>query len=271
MSTPQKIAVLEHLRELRNRFIKSLLALLVGTSIAAVFTFRVLEFLKGPAGDTPLIQTAPTEFIATYFKVALLGGFILAMPVVLYQMLMFAAPGLTPREKRYVLVSLPGIILLFAAGVVFAWFVLVPPAINFFFTFGSSGASSPPTWLPSSLHFLCAFGGDVVEPFIRIDRYINFILMFTLWVGLSFQTPLVMTLLARLGIVKPTSFARRRKLAILGAFIAAAIVTPTVDPFIQTALASPIIVLYEIGIWLSKLANLRRLKAAERRMLELEQ
>ena len=249
MSTPQKIAVLEHLRELRNRFIKSLLALVVGTGIAAVFTFRVLEFLKGPAGDTPLVYIDPTEFITTYFKVALLGGLILAMPVILYQMIMFAAPGLTPREKRYLFVSLPGIVLSFAAGLVFAWFVLLPPAVNFLFN----------------------FGGDVAEPQIRIGRYVNLILALSLWVGLSFQTPLVMTLLARLGVVKPSSFAKRRKVAVLGAFIAAAIFTPTFDPLNQTLLASPIIVLYEIGIWLSKLANRRRLKAAERRMLELEQ
>jgi sec-independent protein translocase protein TatC len=171
------------------------------------------------------------------------------MPVVLYQMIMFAAPGLTPREKRYVLVSVPGIILSFAAGVVFAWFILIPPALN----------------------FLLTFGGDVAEANIRIGRYINLILALTLWVGLSFQTPLVMTLLSRLGVVKPSSFAKRRKMAIVGAFIAAAVFTPTFDPVNQTLLASPIIVLYEIGIWLSKLANRRRVKAAEKRMLELEQ
>ena len=249
MSAPDKISILGHLNELRSRFIKSLLALLVGTGISAVFTFRVLEFLKGPAGDTPLVYIDPTEFITTYFKVALLGGFILAMPVVLFQMIMFAAPGLTPREKRYVLVSVPGIILSFAAGVVFAWFILIPPALN----------------------FLLNFGGDVAEANIRIGRYINLILALTLWVGLSFQTPLVMTLLSRLGVVKPSSFAKRRKLAIVGAFVAAAIFTPTFDPFNQTLLASPIIVLYEIGIWLSKLANRRRIKAAEKRILELEQ
>ena len=249
MSAPDKISILGHLNELRSRFIKSLIALVVGTGISAVFTFRVLEFLKGPAGDTPLVYIDPTEFITTYFKVALLGGFILAMPVVLYQMVMFAAPGLTPREKRYVLVSVPGIILSFAAGVVFAWFILIPPALN----------------------FLLNFGGDVAEANIRIGRYINLILALTLWVGLSFQTPLVMTLLSRLGVVKPSSFAKRRKLAIVGAFVAAAIFTPTFDPFNQTLLASPIIVLYEIGIWLSKLANRRRIKAAEKRMLELEQ
>ncbi len=248
MSAPDKISILGHLNELRSRFIKSLIALVVGTGISAVFTFRVLEFLKGPAGDTPLVYIDPTEFITTYFKVALLGGFILAMPVVLYQMVMFAAPGLTPREKRYVLVSVPGIILSFAAGVVFAWFVLIPPALN----------------------FLLNFGGDVAEANIRIGRYINLILALTLWVGLSFQTPLVMTLLSRLGVVKPASFAKRRKMAIVGAFIAAAVFTPTFDPVNQTLLASPIIVLYEIGIWLSKLANRRRVKAAEKRMLELE-
>ena len=249
MSAPDKVSILGHLNELRSRFIKSLIALVVGTGISAVFTFRVLEFLKGPAGDTPLVYIDPTEFITTYFKVALLGGFILAMPVVLYQMVMFAAPGLTPREKRYVLVSVPGIILSFAAGVVFAWFVLIPPALN----------------------FLLNFGGDVAEANIRIGRYINLILALTLWVGLSFQTPLVMTLLSRLGVVKPASFAKRRKMAIVGAFIAAAVFTPTFDPVNQTLLASPIIVLYEIGIWLSKLANRRRVKAAEKRMLELEQ
>ena len=249
MSAPDKISILGHLNELRSRFIKSLIALVVGTGISAVFTFRVLEFLKGPAGDTPLVYIDPTEFITTYFKVALLGGFILAMPVVLYQMIMFAAPGLTPREKRYVLVSVPGIILSFVAGVVFAWFILIPPALN----------------------FLLTFGGDVAEANIRIGRYINLILALTLWVGLSFQTPLVMTLLSRLGVVKPNSFAKRRKMAIVGAFIAAAVFTPTFDPVNQTLLASPIIVLYEIGIWLSKLANRRRVKAAEKRMLELEQ
>ena len=249
MSAPDKISILGHLNELRSRFIKSLIALVVGTGISAVFTFRVLEFLKSPAGDTPLVYIDPTEFITTYFKVALLGGFILAMPVVLYQMIMFAAPGLTPREKRYVLVSVPGIILSFAAGVVFAWFILIPPALN----------------------FLLTFGGDVAEANIRIGRYINLILALTLWVGLSFQTPLVMTLLSRLGVVKPSSFAKRRKMAIVGAFVAAAVFTPTFDPVNQTLLASPIIVLYEIGIWLSKLANRRRVKAAEKRMLELEQ
>ena len=154
-----------------------------------MFTFRVLEFLKGPAGDTPLVYIDPTEFITTYFKVALLGGFILAMPVVLFQMIMFAAPGLTPREKRYVLVSVPGIILSFAAGVVFAWFILIPPALN----------------------FLLNFGGDVAEANIRIGRYINLILALTLWVGLSFQTPLVMTLLSRLGVVKPSQFCQEEE------------------------------------------------------------
>ncbi len=251
MSAPEKISILEHLRELRSRFIKSLLALLIGTGVVAAppVTRTIMDFLAQPAGDVVLVQIDPTEYITTYFKVAIIGGFILAMPIIIYQMAMFAAPGLTRKEKRYMIVSLPGIVLSFAAGAVFTWFILLPPAF----------------------HFLLSFGEGIVEPQIRISRYINLILVLTTWVGLSFQTPLVMTLLARLGIVKPASFAKRRKVAILGAFIAAAVFTPTFDPVNQTLLASPIIVLYEIGIWLSKIANRRRLKAAESRMLELKQ
>lgn len=249
MSAPQKLSILEHLRELRSRFIKSLLALVLGTGVAAAFTFPVMDFLKKPAGDVTLVYIDPTELITTYFKVAILGGLILAMPIVLYQMAMFAAPGLTSKEKRYMIVSLPGIVISFMAGAVFTWFILLPPAF----------------------HFLLNFGEGVAEPQIRISRYINLILVLTTWVGLSFQTPLVMTLLARLGVVKPSSFAKKRKMAIIGAFIAAAIFTPTFDPINQTLLASPIIVLYEMGIWLSKLANRRRLKSAEQRMLELNQ
>ena len=124
-----------------------------------------MEFLKGPAGDTPLVYIDPTEFITTYFKVALLGGFILAMPVVLYQMVMFAAPGLTPREKRYVLVSVPRHHPLLCRR---CSVCLVRP-------------NSP------ALNFLLNFGGDVAEANIRIGRYINLILALTLWVGLSFQ------------------------------------------------------------------------------------
>ena len=247
MIEPTNLPIMEHLRELRSRLIKSVAALLVGTGIAAGLTFPILEFLKKPADGVTLVYIDPTELITTYFKVAMLGGLIIAMPVILYQMAMFVSPGLTGKERRLLLAALPAIFISFIAGLVFTWFVLLPP----------------------SLGFLLNFGSDIAEPQIRISRYINLIIMLSFWVGISFQTPLVMLVLARLGIVSPRTFARRRKLAVLGAFVAGAVFTPTFDPVNQTLLASPIIVLYEVGIWLARLASWRRRKAAdESRMLK---
>ena len=240
MRDPNQLTIIEHLSELRSRIIKCVLALIVGTSIAAALTFPILKFLRRPAGDVDLIYIDPTELISTYFKVAIIGGLVLAMPIILYQAAMFVAPGLSSKEKRYVLASLPAILVAFAAGVVFTWFILLPP----------------------SLHFLLNFGSDIAEPQIRISRYINLILMLSVWVGVSFQTPFVMLVLARVGIVSPRGFARRRKFAVLGAFVAGAVFTPTFDPINQTLLASPIIVLYEVGIWISRLASRQRHKAA---------
>lgn len=240
MRGPNQFTLIEHLSELRSRVIKCVLALIAGTAVAVVFTFPILTFLKRPAGDVALVYIDPTELISTYFKVAVVGGLILAMPIILYQIAMFVSPGLSSKEKRYVMASLPAILIAFGAGVIFTWFILLPPA----------------------LHFLLNFGSDVAEPQIRISRYINLILMLSVWMGVSFQTPFVMLVLARAGIVTPKGFARRRKFAVLGAFVAGAIFTPTFDPVNQTLLASPIIVLYEFGIWLSRLASRQRRKAA---------
>lgn len=259
MKAQGKQTIFEHLTELRSRLIKSVIALVVGTGISAGLAYPVLQFLKRPAGDVDLVYIYPTEFVSTYFKVAVLGGFILAMPVILYQIAMFVAPGLTSKEKRYVAVSLPVVLLCFAAGVFFTWFVLLPPALGFLLN-------------PPDVAFLgwVLYGGDVAEPQIRISGYIDLILMLSFWMGVSFQTPLLMLILARLGIVSPKGFARKRKFAVLGAFVAGAIFTPTIDPLNQTLLASPIIVLYEVGIWLSKLAAGQRRKAADRATEALE-
>ena len=248
MKEQHRQTILEHLVELRSRLIKSVIALAVGTGIAAGLTFPVLRFLKRPAGDVALVYIDPTELIGTYFKVAILGGLIIAMPVVLYQLIMFVAPGLTAREKRYVGVALPAALLCFVGGVFFTWYVLLPPALNFLFSFGSS----------------------VAEPQIRISRYIHLVIMLSFWTGMSFQTPLVMVIFARLGIVSPKGFAKRRKFAVLGAFVAGAIFTPTFDPINQTLLASPIIVLYELGIWLSKLAARQRRRSTNQAADALE-
>ncbi len=165
-------------------------------------------------------------------KVSLVTGLVLAFPIILYQIVLFVAPGLTPREKRYLYGFLPGVLLSFAAGAAFGYYVLIPPAIN----------------------FLINFGGDIAEPTIRIGNYINLVVMLLFWMGVVFETPAVMFLLAKLRVVSPQGFSKWRRHWVVVAFVLGAIITPTFDPINQTLVAGPLIVLYEVGIWLSKLA-----------------
>ena len=149
---------------------------------------------------------------------------------------MFVAPGLTPKERRYLLGFLPGALLAFAAGVAFGYFILTPPA----------------------LHFLLTFGGDVAVPMIRVSNIINLMIRLLFWMGLAFETPLVMYLLAQLGIVNARKLARFRRYWVVVAFILAAIITPTFDPVNQALVAAPLLVLYELGILLARLAGRSR-------------
>ena len=146
MST-RALSVGEHLTELRRRLIVSVAAVIVGTVAAFVFHPLIFKLLMGPAQGfeslqgNKLIFTQATEMIGITMKVSMMGGLALASPVVLYQVVMFVAPGLTPREKRYLFALLPGVILSFAAGASFGYLVLLPPAINFLLTFGSDIAT----------------------------------------------------------------------------------------------------------------------------------
>jgi sec-independent protein translocase protein TatC len=231
-----------HLAELRRRLIKSVIALVITTIIAFAFARYIFEFLIAPAPDNiSLIYTEMTGMLATYMKVALMGGVVLAMPVLVYQGIMFVSPALTRREKKYVYMALPWITLMFAAGFAFGYFILVPPATNFLLTFMS----------------------DIARPEIKIDNYISIITRLLVAIGLVFETPVILTFLARLGIVKPEMLSRNRRWAIVVAFILAAIITPTFDPINQSLVALPLIFLYELSIWLAKIAYRKRTEAAD--------
>lgn len=229
----------EHLAELRKRLFVATLAMVIGTAAAFVFHREILEFLKDPAGrylEVPgvtLIYTDLTENLGISMKVSLLGGFILALPVVVYEMIMFIAPGLTPRERRYLLLLLPGVTGAFVAGVLFGYFVL----------------------LPQALHFLLTFNTDIATPMIRVGSYVNLVIRLLFWLGVVFEAPILMFLLAKLHLVRHRSFARRRRIAVVAAFVLGALITPTFDPVNQTLVALPIILLYESGIWLAWLAR----------------
>ncbi|MDY6892547.1 MAG: twin-arginine translocase subunit TatC [Chloroflexota bacterium] len=230
-----------HLDELRQRLIKSVIALIITTLIAFVFAKVIFGFLIAPAGDVEFIYTELTGFIGPYMKVALIGGIVLAMPVLVYQAIMFVSPALTQREKRYVYLALPWITIMFVAGLAFGYYVLVPPA----------------------LRFLLNFGGDIASPAPRIGNYVTFITRFLLAIGVVFELPVIITFLSRLGIVTPQWLAGKRRWAIIGAFILAAIITPTFDPINQSLVAVPLIILYEMSILLSKVAYRKRAESEE--------
>ncbi|MCL4458515.1 MAG: twin-arginine translocase subunit TatC [Chloroflexi bacterium] len=232
MDNEKRMSVIEHLEELRHRLIFCLIALAITTAFSLFFATQVFDLLlrPAPAGFKP-IYTEMTEMFITYFKVALFTGAGLAMPVFVYHFIRFIAPALMPQERRYTLSLLPAVLLCFFSGAAFAYFVLLPYAIRYLLTFSG-----------------------IAEPFIKIGNYISFATLILFWMGVGFETPLVMYFLAKIGVVSARKFASFRKYAFLGVFILAAIITPTPDPFNQSLVAIPLYLLFEIGILLAKLA-----------------
>jgi len=223
-----KMPFMEHLGELRVRIVRSLLALLVGLGIALPFSQKIMDYLARPVQATgnQLVFLALTEAFWVQMKVALIVGMFIAAPGILWQIWAFVAPGLHEHEKKY---AGPFVLIgsvLFIGGGVFSLKVVTPFAIQFLLSYSRPG----------------------LQPMISIGNYVDFLMKFTLAFGLVFELPLAITLLARMGVVTPAMLAKNRKYAILGAFIAAAILTPTPDAFNQALMAGPLIVLYEIGI-----------------------
>lgn len=222
---------MSHLRELRNRVLYSVIALGVGLLIGMFFGSPVIRLLERPSGNMGFITMTLMEPMGVYFRASILTAIVIAMPVLVYQMMAFIAPGLTAREKRVIFSILPAIFLMFLGGVAFAYFIALPPALDFLYHFNSS----------------------VAQPLPSLTSYISIVIRILLIFGLVFETPLIIMALARLGIVSPKWLAARRKWWILLAFIIAAMVTPTPDPVNQTIVAVPLILLLELGILLGRL------------------
>ncbi len=227
-----RMPFMNHLKELRDRLMWSAIAVVISTGIALALGNRIIDLLVKPAGpDIHLVATELLENMSVWFKVSLWSGVIIAMPFLVYQLFAYVAPGLTSKEKGLVFKILPAIVFMFVGGVAFAYYVALPPA----------------------LHFLYTFNEDIAETLIRIDNYINVVTRLILAVGLVFETPIIIMGLARLGVVSPQWLAARRRMWIIVAFIVAAIITPTFDPINQCIIAIPLILLLELGILLSRL------------------
>lgn len=240
-----RMSIFDHLDELRKRFLRAVIALAAGTLVGAIIAGNVFQFLLAPyctlveVVDCRLQVLGPTEGVISYFRVALMLGAMIAIPVLTYQVLMFIVPGLTRRERRLILTALPAITLLFLIGVVFAWFVLMPPALG----------------------FLQGFQPTLFKPEWTADLYLSFITALIFWMGVAFETPLVFFVLSLLGFVRAGTLARNWRIAIVASAIAAAVITPTVDPVNMSLVMGPLLALYMLSIVLVWFGQ-RRVKTA---------
>ncbi len=230
--TGRTMTVIEHLRELRRRLIIAGIAIVVGVALAAtLLTWPVIGLLTEPAG-VKLAALRPVETFVTYMKVSLVVGTSIAMPIIVSQILLFVLPGLHKHERRYVFVGVPAVTLAFALGLVFGFFVVIPFAVRFFL----------------------GFGGDIIQPVWSVEAYLSFISSLLFWIGLSFETPLALFFLAKIGVVSTRVLSHYRRHALVGSFILGAFITPTPDPLNQTIVSVPIYLLYELGVLLTRFA-----------------
>ena len=240
-----EMTLLEHLRELRNRVLVSAIAVVLGMVVCVVFWQTIVGWLIAPARqeipDFQLTVFSPTETIGLMFKIGMYGGIMLATPVLIYEMMAFVVPGLTPREKKLVLPGIAGVVGFLLAGMAFAYWVI----------------------LPASLGFLLNFGGDNFDQRIGVKQYFDFAIRIIFWVGISFELPMVLTLLAKLRVVRARQLIGFWRYAVVIIFIIAAVVTPTPDPITQTFVAGPLLILYVVGILMAWMVQPKRPKQEE--------
>lgn len=226
------MGLLDHLYELRDRLAKAFIALVAGTLAGLLIGEPVLKYLQSPYGREFTVL-GPTGGVVAYFRVSLMIGAILSIPVVTYQILMFVIPGLTAKEKRIVLYSLPAIVGLFLVGIMFSWFVLIPPALDFLETFAS----------------------DIFRAEWTADQYLGFVTSLIFWMGVAFEIPLIFFVLGLIGLVSPANLLNSWRFAVVGASIAAALITPTVDPVNMMLVMAPLLALYGASIVLVGIGN----------------
>lgn len=252
----QKMSLIEHLSELRKRIIICLITL----ALAFIFTFsyseHIFKLLLFPLNYTPrislkeglvfvsdqklhntkLVFLGPAEAFWMNMKIALVTGFVLTIPVIFYQIWKFVSPGLYQHEKKYIVPFVLTATGLFLMGVVFCYFIVLPFAMGFLLNYKV---------------------GDFLMPMLSVGLYVDFLLKFLLGFGFVFELPILIVITTRMGLITTETLRKYRRLAIVLAFVLAGIITPTPDAFNQTLMAVPMIILYEVGIWVSVFINRR--------------
>ncbi|MCG0238114.1 MAG: twin-arginine translocase subunit TatC [Firmicutes bacterium] len=237
--TDRPAPLVEHLEELRRRIIWSLIASAVGIAVGWVFVGRLYRWLAAQAPQE-LTALSPTEVFMVQFHMGVIAGLVLASPVILYQIIAFILPALTPQEKRYLFTLLPAGILLFVLGVLFGYFVVFRASLRFFVEFTAASNT---------------------QMFLTPRTYFNLILRITVPLGIAFELPVAVYLLAQLGILSGTLLIRLRKFAIVGVLILAAFLSPGPSVIDQLTMAVPLLLLYQLSVWIALWVERRRLRS----------
>lgn len=239
MTEEPRAPLMEHLEELRKRLIKSAAAVAAGSVVAFVFRNRIFEWLVQPyvavVGDDGLAFFQVTEAFSVVMRLSLFGGIVLTSPILFYQVWAFVSPGLTSRERKWAVPVVSMLVILFLAGVGFAYWSL-----------------------PRGLEFLLGIAGPSLVPIIGVASYLSFATRFLLVFGLAFEFPVFLFAAALAGFVTPTQLARGRRWALLIIVTLGAIITPSGDPLTLTLLSAPLYLLYELTILATRLAVRRR-------------
>jgi sec-independent protein translocase protein TatC len=239
----EKMPFTAHLEELRTRIIRIMIAAAIGFGVCWYFKEWLFQIITRPLHqvlppNSYMIYTSLPEAFFNYMKISFYASLFLTSPYILYQLWKFISPGLYKTEKKYMLPFVISSTILFICGILFGYYLALPPAFGFFVEFSS----------------------DFLKPMLSLREYLSFSLKLLLAFGLSFELPVVIFFLAKIGVVNSKMLSRNRRYAILIIFIAAAILTPSPDAITQIIMAVPLMGLYEIGIIVAKLAEKKRPK-----------
>nr|YP_010337327.1 Sec-independent translocase component C [Pulvinaster venetus]UNJ16912.1 Sec-independent translocase component C [Pulvinaster venetus] len=228
MSKDIEMSVSEHLEELRQRILYSILFFVTATVLVFFNINFIVEILQRPALGVKFLQLAPGEYFFSTVKISFYCGLIIAFPFVLYQIVLFVLPGLTIKESRIFVPLLLISFILFITGLSFAYFILAPAALQFFITYGS----------------------NLVEPLWSFEQYFDFVLLLLISTGIAFQIPIIQIILGGLKIVSTSQMLSIWKYIILFSTIIGAILTPSTDPITQILMSSAVLVLYCLGLFI---------------------
>ena len=223
-----EMSLVDHLQELRKRLIVCVVVVLAASIACYFFAVELVHIITVPAGK--LYYMNPAEAFFTYLKVSFFAGFLVSLPVVFYQLWAFVVPALTGQERTASLFLVPASLVLFFAGLAFAYFLVLPAAIGFFIGFAT----------------------EDLQPMFSIGQYLSFVISFMLPFGFVFELPLFIIVAAKLGVIGSGFLAAKRKMVVVLSFVVGAVVSPTPDVFSQTMIAVPLMVLYEISIIIVK-------------------